>query len=134
MAMTNIHDQETWEQFSTKLLDKTQAATLVWEDWSARISRRDAISPLFVAEYKDWYILIYQYEWKTRIDDSDIQSAIELIDLQGRNRWTVPTLSVGSTLFDQVQFQAERVLELLDTILADQDTLHPLIGKQLQAG
>jgi hypothetical protein len=87
MAMNNINDVEKWDAFCRRLLQKTAAGEIQWEDWQSHLSRADSKSGLFVAAYKDWKILIYKYDYKYFHDEDEFtwteDVAIELIDEQG---------------------------------------------------
>ena len=123
MAMKDINDTKQWEQFCEKLIQKTQAQNLEWEDWSDHIGRPDSRSPLFVATYKDWHILIYKFAYKYFHDeeqyDWEQDVTIELIKQDGKTDWTLPKVPSRHALLDLVQFQNANVESLLDDILED---------------
>lgn len=125
MANNDINDLRKWTTFCDRLIAKTTAGELEWRDWAHKIGRPDPRSPLFVAEYKSWRILIYKYSYRYFHDedryDWDEEIAMELIDADGKNEWTFPKVPNRHQLLDHIQFLHSDVASLLDDILKDEE-------------
>jgi hypothetical protein len=125
MANKDINDIRKWSEFCERLIAKTASGDLEWEDWGGRIGRPDARSPLFVARYKAWRILIFKYSYKYFYDeerfDWDEEVAMELIDDTGKNEWTFPKVPNRYQLLDRIQFNHSDVQSLLDDVLSDDE-------------
>lgn len=123
MAMRDINDTMQWQRFCEKLIHMSESDQLKWEDWSERISRPNSRSPLFVASYKNWHILIYQFAHKYFHDeehfDWEEDVAIELIKPDGRTEWTLPKVPSRYRLLDSIQYQNANVESLLNDILGE---------------
>lgn len=122
MADNDMNDTRKWTAFCDRLIRKTADGEIKWHDWAHRIGRPDARSPLFVAEFKSWRILIYKYSYKYFHDeeryDWDEEIAMELIDSDGRNEWTFPKVPNRHQLLDRIQYLNSGVESLLNEMLS----------------
>jgi len=123
MAIKDMNDSKKWEAFCEKLIEMSRDHNIAWEDRSEHIKRPDSISPLFVAEYKEWHILIYKYSYKYFYDEEQFDwqedVLIELIQEDGKTKWTLPKTPSRYELLEIVQFQNANVELLLNDILGD---------------
>jgi hypothetical protein len=121
MAIKDINDARKWDKFCDRLIELTTSGKIGWSDWSHRIQRSDNKTPLFVTEYKGWYILIFKYDYKYFFDEERYEwsedIAIELIDSDGRNLWTLPQVPSRKKLLGHVQFANADVESLLNDVL-----------------
>lgn len=125
MAMTNINDEVRWEAFCKRLMELTERGAIKWSDWSDHIDRDDADSPLFVAKYKNWHLLIYRYSYKHWIDEDEFHwtkdVTIELIDDDHRLLWRLPKVPGRHQLLDYVEYKNADVQSLLDDVMSSDD-------------
>lgn len=123
MAMTDINDTKRWEEFYKKLIIKTGSGEIEWQEWSDRIHRPDSRSPLYVAKYKEWHILLYKFAYKYFIDDEhfDWQEdvAMEIVGKDGVTEWLFPKTPSRYRLLDLVQFRSAGVENLLNDVLGE---------------
>jgi|688.fasta_scaffold187054_5 hypothetical protein len=125
MANKDINDVRKWTEFCERLIAKTASGDLKWKDWGHKIGRPEARSPLFVATYKTWRILVFKYAYKYFHDedryDWDEEVGMELIDDAGKNEWTFPKVPNRYQLLDRIQFNHSDVQSLLDDVLSDEE-------------
>lgn len=125
MAIKNINDEVQWDAVCRQLIRLTNEGVIEWSDWSGTIGRPNSRSPLFVASYKQWQILIYRYASKHWRDEEDFDweedVGMELINNEGTTRWVFPRVPSRHKLLDHIQFASANVKGLLDDILGDGD-------------
>lgn len=121
----NINSLKKWEEVCKRLIERTidtSESRLVWEIWDEdRLVRPDAVSPFYVANFEDWYILVYKHYYE-HVDIEDgveagVDVAIELIDAKGKIQWQVPKVPSRFQLIDRIQYLCSNVDRFINDIL-----------------
>ena len=125
MATEKINDIRKWDEFCSRVINKTLNQDIKWRDASRTFTRGDSVSPLFSAMYKTWRILVYRYSYKHYFDEEDFtvseEVAIELIDNSGMAIWSLPKVPHRHRLLDMIQYQNSDAQSLLDAMLSEDD-------------
>jgi len=125
MAITDLDDTDKWNKVCLRLAAMTADGSLVWFDWTHRMSREEAISPLYVADYKSWRFLVFKFSYRHYFDvetyETEEEISIELIDSSGATTWKLPKVPARRILFDRIQFRQANAQSLLEDLLAEED-------------
>ncbi|MBX9788126.1 MAG: hypothetical protein K2Y37_04365 [Pirellulales bacterium] len=119
--MNDINDTRVWQRVVERLVSMTSAGELDWEDWSDKTHRPNATSPLYVAEYKQWDILIYRTKEKYYYDEDvfewQFDVSMEIVEDSGAIKWTLPKVPARNQLIDYIEYKRAHVDQLVNDLL-----------------
>ena len=123
MDVSNINDSRVWQRVIDRLIEMTSRGSLEWEDWTEKLSRSTAISPLFVAFYKHWHILIYRARERSYYDEDAYTMqddvVMEVINPSRSMKWTLPKVPSRYRLIDLIEYKQANVESLVEDLLRE---------------
>lgn len=115
-----------WRRLVDKLTKSTRSERIKWSEVGDHVQRNDQLSPLFMASYGRWHLLVYQYGERHWTDPDNYvmeeEVAIELVDKDARCEWMLPKVPNRFELLDAIQFSHSGAADFLREMLQDEET------------